>query len=305
MSREFQSGLVSIGMPVYNGALFLDEALSSLMAQDYPGFELIISDNASTDSTEKICRAWAARATRVKYLRHRAGVDVFANFNTSLEAARGEFFMWAADDDLWEPCFVRTLVELLRPDPGAALAFCDFNNFDRDINSGPTYPRVRELPSPDRFTRLWRFLRQKEREGKANLIYGLTRRNALEAAGGFRAWGRGSWGADMLTVFRLLAEGNLVLSEKRLFRKRVSPPRESKDLFPPKPVRPWNAAQQKMRNKLGYLAGYTAIIESLPRLTRAQRLILRFELVRQWAYICVRENGQAGVSSARYLWRPA
>jgi glycosyltransferase involved in cell wall biosynthesis len=89
--------LVSIGMPVYNGENFLRLALSSLLAQDYPHFELIISDNASDDGTEEICREYQAHDRRIRYLRHRENRGSPWNFAF---VARGDYFMWAAHDDL-------------------------------------------------------------------------------------------------------------------------------------------------------------------------------------------------------------
>ena len=200
--------------------------------------------------------------------------------------------MWAADDDLWEPSFIRTLLALLQRDARAVLAFGGFNNFELDKNSGPTYPRLAELPSRDRFTRLWRFLRQKEREGKANLIYGLMRREAVRAAGGFKAWGRGTWGADMLTLFRLLAEGNVALSPDRLFHKRATLPRDTAGarLARARPAGtgpPENPRQARLPGRLQ--CGHRWTIGGSPP---GQRLLLRLEVARQRGYILLREGGQ-------------
>ncbi len=115
---------VSIGMPVYNGEKYLRSALDSLLKQDYANFELIISDNASTDGTAQICQEFVAKDRRVAYFRNDSKVEVFANFGLALQRARGEYFMWAAADDSWLPNFVSALAAELDTDPEAAVAMC-------------------------------------------------------------------------------------------------------------------------------------------------------------------------------------
>jgi glycosyltransferase involved in cell wall biosynthesis len=90
---------VSIGMPVFNGEKFIREALDSLLAQTFTDFELIISDNASTDATETICREYEVRDERVRYVRQVENLGAAANFQFVLDEGRGEYFMWAAHDD--------------------------------------------------------------------------------------------------------------------------------------------------------------------------------------------------------------
>ncbi len=99
---------VTIGMPVYNGESTLAPAIEALLSQTESDLDLIISDNASTDGTEAICRDFAAHDTRVRYYRQRTNVGSVANFGFVLESAVGEYFMWAAHDDLKSPDFVAT-----------------------------------------------------------------------------------------------------------------------------------------------------------------------------------------------------
>lgn len=91
--------LISIGLPVYNGALDLPELLESLLLQDYGNFEIIIADNASTDATEAICRSFVARDSRVRYIRHGHNMGAPLNFMFVLEQSTAEYFMWVAADD--------------------------------------------------------------------------------------------------------------------------------------------------------------------------------------------------------------
>ncbi|HEY0077453.1 MAG TPA: glycosyltransferase family 2 protein [Pyrinomonadaceae bacterium] len=115
--------LVSIGMPVYNEERFLRSALDSLLAQDYENFELIISDNASTDRTAEICADYAARDGRVRYFRNETNIGGIENFNRALQHAGGDFFMWASGHDLWQPSFISRCLEVLLHDETVVLAY--------------------------------------------------------------------------------------------------------------------------------------------------------------------------------------
>jgi glycosyltransferase involved in cell wall biosynthesis len=115
--------LVSIGMPIFNEARFLDASLRSLRKQDYPNLEIVISDNGSTDRTVEICEFHAAEDARIRIVRSTVNHGVNANFERSLEMAQGEYFMWAAGHDLWTPNLISECVALLDSIPGAVLAF--------------------------------------------------------------------------------------------------------------------------------------------------------------------------------------
>ncbi len=111
---------IAIGMPVYNGESFLEAALDSLLAQSYGDFELIISDNASTDRTEEICRAYAARDSRIRYDRLAENLGAVPNFNRVFELSDSEYFKWAAADDVCDEAFLARCVELLDSNPDVA-----------------------------------------------------------------------------------------------------------------------------------------------------------------------------------------
>jgi glycosyltransferase involved in cell wall biosynthesis len=113
--------LVSIGVPVYNGAAKLAAALDSLLRQDYERLEIIISDNGSTDATPEIAREYAARDARVRYFRSDENRGATWNFNRVFELSAGKYFTWAAHDDVRDPSFIRECVEKLEASPNAAL----------------------------------------------------------------------------------------------------------------------------------------------------------------------------------------
>jgi glycosyltransferase involved in cell wall biosynthesis len=115
--------ILSIGLPVYNGENFLKEALDSILTQTFEDFELIISDNASTDKTEEICREYAARDQRIRYYRNEQNMGAARNYNRVLELSRGKYFKWASDDDLCAPEFLERCVEVLEQKPSVILSY--------------------------------------------------------------------------------------------------------------------------------------------------------------------------------------
>jgi glycosyltransferase involved in cell wall biosynthesis len=113
--------LVSIGLPVYNADRSLQRAIDTLLAQDYPNFELIISDNASTDDTWNICQQYEAQDSRIRIYRNANNLGATANFERVFALAQGEYFCWAAHDDWWEPTFVSQCVKRLETVPDSPL----------------------------------------------------------------------------------------------------------------------------------------------------------------------------------------
>jgi len=113
--------LVSIGIPTYNRASLLKRSIKSALNQDYKNIEIIISDNASTDVTECVCRFYCDKDDRLKYTRHSKNLGVKANFSEVLKNASGQFFMWLGDDDWIDAAYVSTCVQQLISDPTMAL----------------------------------------------------------------------------------------------------------------------------------------------------------------------------------------
>jgi glycosyltransferase involved in cell wall biosynthesis len=109
--------MVTIGMPVFNGAMYLRDALNSILAQTYPNFELVISDNCSTDGTAEICKEYVQKDTRIRYVRQHSNIGPSLNFKFVLNQARGSYFTWAAADDVRSPDFLESNVRFLQTNP--------------------------------------------------------------------------------------------------------------------------------------------------------------------------------------------
>src|ERR1700734_92340 len=132
---------VSLGLPVHNGERFVKHAIQSVLDQTFTDFELIISDNASTDSTPDICEEFARQDSRVRYIRQEINIGAKANFNRVFEYSRGEYFKWVAADDVCGPRYLELTVAELDADPSVVLA----HTLSRTINGKGEIVTTREM----------------------------------------------------------------------------------------------------------------------------------------------------------------
>ena len=121
---------VSVGIPVYNGERFVAQVIELILSQTFRDFELIISDNASTDATERICREYAERDGRIRYYRSEQNRGAAWNHNRLVELARGEYFKWQCHDDYCDPTFIEKCLAGIRGEPSVALCYPRFVRVD-------------------------------------------------------------------------------------------------------------------------------------------------------------------------------
>ena len=112
---------ITLGLLVYNGERYLGQTIDSLLSQTYGDFELVVSDNASSDGTEDICRSYAALDRRISYIRQRENIGAMGNFNYLASRATTDYFKWCAADDLIAPNFLATCIEFLESQPDFVL----------------------------------------------------------------------------------------------------------------------------------------------------------------------------------------
>lgn len=173
--------VVSIGLPVYNGANFLAEAIESILDQTFTDFELIIADNGSTDATPEICRLYASQDPRIRYVRHPKNMGAAKNYNYLVYAASGKYFKWAAHDDLVGKEFLEEcLAYFKRCGEGAALVYPNYAVIDENRNHieqpAASLQCVSEKPAK----------RLKEAHaalGLVTAVFGVYRRDALLRTG--------------------------------------------------------------------------------------------------------------------------
>ena len=115
---------LSVGLPVYNGENYLAESLEALLGQSYENFELIISDNASTDGTADICRRYGKQDSRIRYIRQPRNIGLSLNHNFVIRQARGELFKMASHDDLYGRDLLKRCVDALDANPHVVVAHC-------------------------------------------------------------------------------------------------------------------------------------------------------------------------------------
>jgi glycosyltransferase involved in cell wall biosynthesis len=141
---------LTLGLPVYNGERFLAQALDALLAQTFTDFELIISDNGSTDRTSEIGRRYEANDRRVRYVHHPENRGAAFNHNFVIEQACGEFFKWVSDDDLYAPDLLQRCIEALdsRPEIALAHAWTAFIDDKGQIIHASDYPHSTDVADP-------------------------------------------------------------------------------------------------------------------------------------------------------------
>lgn len=151
---------VSIGLAVYNGEAYLAEAIESILAQTFTNFELILSDNASTDRTAAICQHYAAHDARIRYYRNATNIGGANNENLTFRLARGAYFRWAAHDDVCAPELLAKCVAVLETNPAIVLCSTIMCKIDeqgnriglldrRKATASAPHLRLREMASMD------------------------------------------------------------------------------------------------------------------------------------------------------------
>jgi glycosyltransferase involved in cell wall biosynthesis len=148
---------LTVGLPVYNGATFLAESIEALLGQTFGDFELIISDNASTDATPDICHAYAQVDSRIVVHRQERNVGLAPNHNFVAYQARGELFKWASNDDLYARDLLERCVAAMdeRPDIVLAHSWTAMIDSVGVVTMALPYPlRTSSLHAPERFRSL-------------------------------------------------------------------------------------------------------------------------------------------------------
>jgi len=219
---ENSKPLVSIGFAVYNGERYIGQALDSLIAQDYGNFELIISDNASTDATKGICEEYAHSANRIIYSRNLQNLGSGMNFFKVLEMAHGKYFMWAAHDDVWDKSYIRKCVDKLQEHPQAVMCCSEINFIDSIgnplVHGGyGTHVNIGLHPGMSIQERVHELI---NRMGWY-AFYGVWRTKAIRKID-FLSDDIQGYGGDVVFLLAMMLIGDYVKVDERLFYYRVS-----------------------------------------------------------------------------------
>jgi glycosyltransferase involved in cell wall biosynthesis len=204
---------VSIGLPVYNGDNYLRFAIDSILDQDYSDFELIISDNSSTDATEGICREYAAKDHRIQYYRNERNIGASGNFNRVFELARGEFFKWIPHDDECHPSLLRRCIETFEDASAHTVLVCSRCQFIDEAGRMLYVSRLKMSSSPRPYNRLASLIFNRDYPYP---LFGLIRSEALHQT---RLMGLVH--ADHILLAELALQGNFVEIPEDLQKWRI------------------------------------------------------------------------------------
>jgi glycosyltransferase involved in cell wall biosynthesis len=209
--------LISLGVPVFNGEDYLQEALDSLLAQSYTNLEINICDNASSDRTEEICRLYCAKDRRIHYHRNSRNLGLLPNWRRTLDLASGDYFMWAAHDDYWSSNYLETLLECLLSHPNAVLAAGETVFVD---GTGSIRREMEPDYAPERvFKGHFRTAEGLLLQHATNWLHGLYRREILlQSCRTF--FTEDPWGSDVLFLLEVCLSHEVVGSNRAVMYKR-------------------------------------------------------------------------------------
>ncbi|MEQ8783482.1 MAG: glycosyltransferase [Roseibium album] len=207
---------ISVGMPVYNGDQYVADAISAIQNQTFADFELIISDNASTDGTQDVCRRFARTDSRIQYSRNERNLGAAQNYNLVFRKSVGRYFRWANADDVSGRELHARCFDVLERHPDAVLAYGKTQLIDQDGSVMQDYEdnlNLRDQRPSDRYRKFFDVV------GLSNVLYGLIRRDALTQT---RLMGTGGIpSADILLIAELTLHGKFVEIPQSLFSRRI------------------------------------------------------------------------------------
>ncbi|PIT89082.1 MAG: hypothetical protein COU27_02220 [Candidatus Levybacteria bacterium CG10_big_fil_rev_8_21_14_0_10_36_7] len=209
---------VFIGMITFNGQKHLEKAVDSLLNQSFSNLKLFISDDASTDKTEEICRKYAEQDSRIVYHKQEKNIGMFPNFEFVLNKADGDFFMWASQDDIWDKDFVKTCIENIenKKVDFAATVSAGIDSYERNLME---FKEVTKLSGKPSAKQVVKYILQPEIFGKGNLMYSLFKTNVAK-----KLWRiypqRMVWGSDYIFSLVAVSHFSTYIDDRTLFKKR-------------------------------------------------------------------------------------
>jgi glycosyltransferase involved in cell wall biosynthesis len=206
---------VGIGMPVFNGEAYLAVAISSILSQTFEDFELVISDNGSSDGTEDICRSFAAADPRIRYIRQPKNLGASWNFNHVFHVSRCKYYKWAAHDDMMAPEFLERCVEVLESDRKCVLVHPVAVLVDENGDQKSCYLDTMASDSDDPVRRFERWMIPAL--GQCNPAYGLMPKEVVEKTGLMGNF----MGSDRIFLGEIAILGQVRMLRETLFLRRV------------------------------------------------------------------------------------
>jgi glycosyltransferase involved in cell wall biosynthesis len=210
------SPAISVGMPAYNASKTIAAAIESLLNQTFRDFELVISDNASTDDTLEICTHFARQDGRIRVVRQPRNIGANSNYNSVAKLARAKYFKWASANDLLHPMFLERCIAELDANPACVLCIPRTRLFADDPALGEDYV---EFAKPCGDNAIERFREVLERQRLNNVMNGVVRREVLAAIG----FAPAVMGADAHMIAELALHGKIIEIPETMFYRRMTP----------------------------------------------------------------------------------
>lgn len=210
---------VTLAMPVYNGETFIETAIESILSQSFADFELVITDNASTDKTEAICSRLARLDPRIRYFRNARNLGAAANYNRGYELGRGKFLKWCAHDDFISKNYLEFAVRALEQNPDAVLAYGPSQMVD--AAGAPAPAESATLTGIDGPNSSLRFMRVVRTGGSCGAIFGVFRRDALARSLLHRPY----YSSDRALLAEMALLGRFIFVNEITFFNRAHPAR--------------------------------------------------------------------------------
>lgn len=208
------SPLISIGMPVFNGEAYIGAALASLLAQTLGDFELIVSDNASTDGTRDVVESYRSLDSRIRYEQQPVNVGANLNYSRVASLADGNLFKWMSASDWCAPTFLERCWLELQEHADAVLAVPRTRLFKGTPEESQEYDGDIEVLDTTPSSRLRTIM---TKMALNNAMNGLIRMSALRKTRLVEPY-RGS---DVVLMGHLAMLGKFRLVEERLYFRRM------------------------------------------------------------------------------------
>jgi glycosyltransferase involved in cell wall biosynthesis len=209
-----QSPRVTIGLPVFNGERYLQQTLKSILDQSFEDLEVLVADNASTDSTRDIVRAIASTDPRVRLIPSETNRGAAWNYNRLVNASSAELFKWAGYDDLLDPAYLERCVEALDRDAGAVLAYPETEIIDAN---GRVVSKYEERLTVDQGRPEARVAAVAGQLNLCNACFGVMRRERMIDTGLIRPF----VSSDVTFLVEMAALGRFARIRDTLFQRRV------------------------------------------------------------------------------------
>ncbi len=270
----------SIGLPVYNGEKYLEQALNSILAQSYTDFELLISDNASTDRTQEICQTYLAEDPRIIYHRNEKNLGAAPNHNLVFKLASGKYFKWMGYDDIVAPNFMARCVEILDSNTDVVLCFPKSLIIDDQGNVVDEFDYTFRTDLQEPHKRFGNFVFHLK---TGNLFYGLMRADTIR-----KTSLHGSYpSSDLVFLAELALHGQFYVIPEPLFYRRKHLEQSTKGTLKVERDRVlWFDTSNEgkiLLPKWQYLFGYLRAIRNGP-VNRSQQAYCYLQMVRWVLY---------------------